>query len=673
MNITFDQICANVARLRALGCDPHSDASDLHHEEVADDALEGRVACSDMGGWSVVHAGRRDIDWSAHEGLGRFAVVGSLARRYAASADERYAGAARDYIEDWMRAHPVQAEWKLARYDHVLILARRLNVWVGRLPDFRGSRAFDEAFVQRVVASCVCQLDYLMGHLQSFGNIRYTGAEALLYGGLRLRQSPRSDAWIRQGVWTINDAFHRQILPDGAHVELNPRYNQTPGYWRVCQLQQAMPELGLALDPARFVPAFDYYLANLKPNGAHSSLHDSHGRHTGPRPKGWDGAYMRFRREAGLPLGYPPTSQNFPCAGQAFWRDSWNEDAVYVTFDACRYGGPHTHLSRNSVQVHAYGRTLLADVGSLAYGYGQDFTYHGKSTRAHNTINFNGWNQSYSPAEARFASTQGYDLAAGYYTGGYWPGRCDWGFKEGYGPGIWGSHHRTLLWVRGRFLLALDRVCHGDAGSKRFPVDKMPSLESNWQFSQGRVILDPERLTARTDHEDGNVMMLFPLCSAEGGTVRVKTALDVHAGEKDPLRGWGLDDHGELVAAPQVSFSIPKATPWTDLATVIVPFRGGNCPEVSAASHVGASGGRLDLNWGDGTCDTVYWTHQLQSALDDFGSGRTDASLLHLMSDSQGRCIKGMMVDGTMAEPYTGRLGSSPGMHAFASPQQREK
>jgi hypothetical protein len=293
-------------------------------------------------------------------------------------------------------------------------------------------------------------------------------------------------------------------------------------------------------------------------------------------------------------------------------------------------------------------------------------TYHGKSTPAHNTINFNGWNQSYSAPEARFASTQGYDLATGYYTGGYWPGRCDWGFREGHGRGLWGSHHRTLLWVRGRFLLVLERVRHGDCGSQRLPVNTMPSLESNWQFSQGQVVLDHRHLTARTDHDDGNVLMLFPLCSAEGGTVRVKTALETHAGEKDPLRGWVLADNGELAPAPQVCFSVPEATPWTDLATVIVPFRGRNCPDVSAEAHADARCGHLALNWSDGTCDNVYWTHQLEAALDDYGEGRTDASLLHLMCDSRGRCIKGVIVDGTIAEPYTGRLGSLPGMYAFA-------
>ena len=251
--------------------------------------------------------------------------------------------------------------------------------------------------------------------------------------------------------------------------------------------------------------------------------------------------------------------------GQVFLRDSWGPDATYITFDATRWGGGHCHLSRNAIQVHALGRTLLADVGTLTYEVSDPMMAHCKSTRAHNTVNLNSWNQSTSDPKTRFETADGYDMVASLYDGGYWPGRYEWHWARGCGHGIWAQHYRLMLWVHGRFVAVLDDVQHmAQAGEE-------PTLEMNWQFGPGRLEVDATARRVNTTFDDANLLLLTPL--APNGTT-----MAVLEGQTEPLSGWvaGPDGYGP---APQVRLSAPRHDPWqTDLATVLIPYAGRGKP-----------------------------------------------------------------------------------------------
>ncbi|HOF89133.1 MAG TPA: heparinase II/III family protein [Armatimonadota bacterium] len=625
--------------------------------EVADRAVAGELGFRHLG-VRYFQIGRRDIAWAgphqAHQEwpaqLNRFFHLPSLAAAYLETGDAQYADAARDYLLDWIRAHPTRADWAIAPYDNTLNLCIRAVQWTAVLPVFVASPAFDDATVEAILGSLAAQLAFLSTHLAPGSNWRIAHVDALLTCGLSLPFLPGAADWRALAVRVLNDAYHRQILPDGAHIERTPGYHgwMTEVFQRLWRIGRAMPELGLAMRAEPIARMHDYHVGMALPNGSANGLHDSNSRRTGEPDRAGLDRRAAFRREAGLPEELPPTAQFFAAAGQACLRDSWEPDAVYVTFDATTWGGAHCHLSRNAVQLAAYGRHLLLDPGTLTYEVSDPKMAGGKSTRAHNTLNLNGWNQSYAnPTGTRCHSLPGYDFIASQYEGGYWPGEYTWGWWDGHGAGLYAEHHRALLWVRDRCVIIIDhlRKDHGTA----------PLLESNWQLADGPVEVGADRAVTR--HQDANLLLLFPLL------VPAMT-LTVHEGESDPPRGW-LPGDGAYVPAPQLCLSAPRMeTLDASLLTVLIPFRGPDAPGVIAHAALDDGTGlqRLRLEWADGSADELYATPRLEIAIGQDGELDTDAALLHLQRDPAGRVTRGLVVDGTYARPFTETVKAEMGV-----------
>lgn len=636
--------------------------------EIADHALDGKLYFYDV---HLTDVGRRDIDWSAPQHkhqewpaqLNRQMILATLASVYRETGDERYAEAARDFIADWMRTHPTRPDWAMARYDSVLNLCIRVGNsqhqgWLGTLPVFQASPAFEAAFVDAMLASCAAQLDCLIDNIANSINWRIANADCLLLSGLRLAHLPGAERWRTFGLGVLNDAWHRQVLPDGAHMERNPSYhnwmaNVMANYWK---LGRVLPELGLVMETERVARMFDYSVANTRPNGSLNALHDCTGERTGSYPNDPMARRAAFRAQAGLPEALPPTAQYFPDAGQVLLRDRWTEDATYLVFDATNWGGSHCHLSRNSVQVHALGRSLLVDPGTLTYEGSDPLSAHGKSTRVHNTLSLNGWNQGETnPQITTVMHGEGFDYVTSEYEGAYWSGPYRWGFDQGRGEGVQGSHRRTLLWAHDRAIFVIDSLYREPAHQ---PEVTAPSLEMNWQLSEGgEVELGAGRVTAR--YGDANLLMLFPLAWPE-------MTLSVHAGERDPLRGW-LPVAGGFVPAPQVTLSCaPMPGQYAELITVLLPFA-GEVPRVTA--HATKTDGQrpavLTLEWADGTRDELWHSYRGLIMLGETAGYRTDGGLLYLRRDARGVVVRGCAAEATYLAPCTSTVLPVPGMITF--------
>jgi len=653
-------IAARQRLLNALGSGGHALIS--HNRETAERAVAGELQFHHLG-IRYYQIGRVNIDWSGPQQrhqeweaqLNRFFHLPSLATAYVETGEERYAEAARDYIADWIRAHPTVDGWHTASYDNTLNLSIRMLQWTLTLADFLPSPAFSPEFVTHMLDSIRVQQDFLSVHLAPAANWRIAHADSLLMTAIALPFLPEAEDWRDVSVRVLNDAFYRQILPDGAHCERTPGYHHwmTDVYARYWQLARALPELGLCMTVEPIARMYDYALATSTPNGSTTGLHDCTARFTGGYDPEIADARAAFRRTAGLPETLPSPTQCFPDAGQVFLRDQWAEDAVYLTFDATTWGGAHCHLSRNAVQVHAYGRGLLVDPGTLTYETTDPKMCAGKATRAHNTLNLNGWNQSYAdPVNTRCLNLPGYDLISSCYEGGYWPGEYNWGFWGGHGAGRYGQHFRTLLWVRDRCIVILDHFTREHGG-------EAPLLESNWQLSDGPITVDAAARRVVTQHPDANLLLRFPL-TAPGMT------LAVHEGEHDPERGW-LPGDGGYTPAPQICLSAPMTNSVVQLATVLVPFKGTQAPELRVEADDCPDNGllALHLRWGDGSTDEILATPRLSSAIDAYANLITDAALVHLHQDAAGKLVKGLVVDGTYLRPYTADVRDEMGTFTY--------
>lgn len=619
--------------------------------DQAEHVIGGDVYRAPDGQWT--HVDLAPADWDGAESgnpdmlamvMRRFHMLWPLMSGYRATGDERYAQAARRYIATFLRDEPVGPDWTPGPRDGDTQYDIRVGTWLTALGEFRASPAFDIAFMGRMIEALQGNLRYLADHVRPDRNIRILHGRTLLLSGLRLEILPGADAWRRQGLAILNDAVRRQIMPDGSHMEATPGYHQCmlKDIRELWSLSREMLDIGLMVPTERVAKMADYLLAATRPDGVVSSLHDSryapeHSGEAHPRE-----TWTAIRRKAGLPGTLPPVHAAFPDAGQAFLRDDWTAQTAYLTFDAAPRRSYHWHPCRNSITLFAHGRPLLVDPG---YPFETpQFPRYGHRTAHHNTVNFNGWNQCASPAGFRMASAGGDALVEGLYGGGYWQGD---GF--GHGEGLFGEHHRVLLWIRGRFGVILDHVHHtGGEGRK-------PDIETCWQFAGGPVTCDPAGDRAFTGHPQGNLLMVFPVTLP--GTV-----LSLHEGERDPMRGWLPVDWGrQCMPAPLLRVTAPVVDLWNgDMATLLIPYAGAQPPALAVAGSAPDAApdtrraGRVRLQAADGSADLFVWTRRLAHAIERQHGICTDASLVHLRLDPASAVTGGLLVDGTVCE-YEGR------------------
>jgi len=567
---------------------PHLQPGELTPElqAEANDAVRGTLLFRFQGAHPIV-VGTRDIDWSggqkAHQEwpaqLNRFRFLEPLAAAWRQTRDEQYALAARGYLEDWMRTHPVRTDWTLSQGDSRLNLAIRVGNsaffgWGGAIFAFAGSTHFDEEFQHTLLQSLQAQLNFLVNDLTTAGNWRIAQGDCLLTTGVRFPQCEGAAGWRKRGVEVINEAARAQFLPDGVHIERTPSYHSwmtrvLHAYWA---LSRAHPELGLQIKTDLVQCAYEYWLASTRPNGETNRLHDS--QSTLPH---WSAVepYQAFRKAAGL-SGGPLFQQYFPHAGQALMRHGEGAKADYATFDATPYSGGHGHLSINALQLDVKGKPILVDPGMLDYERTNPMMAYGKSTRAHNTVNFNGWNQApITHAKTAYAAAPGYNFVSGKYEGGYWPAEYDWNYRSGLQGGLWARHHRLVLWVHDRFLLVLDHLMYHSN------TDALPSIECNWQFERGQITVDAERDEVVTRNPDANLLL-----RVLGKPLDAK--IHCYEGETDPIRGWTASEEC-LGPAPLISVRSEGVTAQAlKFVTLLVPFEGCSTPVVSAEIVAGS-------------------------------------------------------------------------------------
>lgn len=629
------EILQNEMCLRAAWGDPIPPASaallaraEAVAQRMADGGTPGASSAAAAPGWAQGISPR---------------ALSDLASAYRATPNESFALAARGLYDFRLRRECIGRGYVPPK--DPLVIPHRLGDtecvgWFGALPEFLGSECFDDAFVAQIVAHARQNLNHLCGALHPARNIRMTQMDALLTQSLRLEFLPDAVRWRDVGLRGLNDCFFRQFNPDGSSIEATGWYHYIVANMalRFLRVKRAMPELGLQVTVDLVARAFDYTAAMIAPDGTFNRIGDcTAGVHPHVTLEDFLQHRAAVRRELGVDPAPPPCRQFYPDAGQVILRKSWERDSVYITFDATQRMGYHWHPACNALQLQVGSHRLVADPGRLRY----DPTPHRKmamSTRAHSTLTLNGWDQSESRGQMTFKEADGYTIVTGLYDGGYWPMR---GMEHG--DGVFGSHHRTLLWIEGRCLVVLDSLHHTEGAGRK------PTVESNWQLGQSRVTVDAAHNRVVSEQGDAGLLMLFAL-PAEA------LQYFVHEGESDPCLGWIADERDDPVPAPLIQAVLPEQDPWrTDLVTVLIPFRGGQTPGVTVIDQEPPDTrphGCLVLQWDDGTRDTVLWTPRLMTALGRVGTIQTDAALVYLHAGADGAEERALVYEGTYLEPF---------------------
>jgi hypothetical protein len=316
--------------------------------------------------------------------------------------------------------------------------------------------------------------------------------------------------------------------------------------------------------------------------------------------------HRAMRTSAGLPED-PPLDGIFPDTGLAFFRTGWGPADQWLAFDASTdFGGGHTHLSRLAVEFHAHGRTLLPDPGIFTYEMSDWRGPASRRTAMHTTCSVDLLNQQNGGAQfLRAGADANVGFAHGRYSGGYWPGRYAWGFREGHGPGVYGSHDRILLWFKNRFLLVLDSLV----------TDPGHVCYSHWQLDAGPCRPWADRLAVETQGAEANALVrLLPLYPEAN-----RVGLTVYEGDEHAQLGF-IGRAGSVIPAPLLSWRLDVCE--METAALIVPFT-SRAPsfEWDCQPIAGTNKRALTVRWANGSQDSICWKHRLSSRLGRFQYG----------------------------------------------------
>jgi uncharacterized heparinase superfamily protein len=529
-----------------------------HTRRVAEALMRGRhtyrgvtVAFDAEPDWR--HAPSDSVDWRWD--LNRHYWLPTLARAWRYSGDDAYADYAARLLRHWMVHNPPDVRSPVWRPFEV---ATRLNNWVWGLFLLMDCPTFVREGTGHLWQGLIAQARYLYRHLERHvvNNHLLIEAKTLAMLGLLFPEVPGAARWLQAGLDTMWIQVRRQFHPDGVHVEQATQYHAlcTGELWEMLSLLRRNGHPIPSDVLARFEAAVAFQTAIVKPDGhiplfGDSARHDLH-RRFDPRWAlvwlGKDGAPAEPPNEetrwllgtTSLPAGSgpPPTSRAFLHGGYVVMRDADR----YLVLDCGPFGdeavSSHAHADALSLEVCAFGQTLLTDSGGYSYHAAPEWRNYFRSSRAHNTVVVDDQNQSeligkrlvHNPARAKLLQWLTTPLA-------------DWAVAEHDGYTRLSSpvtHRRRILFVKPHYWLLLDSLL----GDGRHRLD--------WHFH-----LPPGACWSAAP-EDGVVR-----AAADGVGLSIAASwssglsAQVVEGQVCPPQGWVSLESGERLPAPHLVFT----------------------------------------------------------------------------------------------------------------------
>lgn len=251
------------------------------------------------------------------------------------------------------------------------------------------------AFQNRWRASIYQQLDFLSRHVEYhlLANHLLKNAKALVIGGLFFAHDQQGQRWLKLGQRLLWRELGEQVLPDGGHYERAPMYHaQTLGDWLECfallkvfgcliTTESTLAQRLQAM--AGFLEAVSYA------DGTLALFNDSaNTEETRPKPL-LETAARICNYKAGSAVA------TFPQTGYFIWQSGDGSEKLIVDAGppSVAYNTAHAHCDLLSYELRFDGKPFIVDTGVHGYG-GDPFRAYCRATLAHNTVQFDGREQS---------------------------------------------------------------------------------------------------------------------------------------------------------------------------------------------------------------------------------------------------------------------------------------
>jgi uncharacterized heparinase superfamily protein len=461
-----------------------------------------------------------DIDWNRryeshlwNYHLHYFGYAIWCARAFVERGDQRAMQACRELIKSWSEQ---------ARIGHsdgwdVYPTSLRVVNWIYAYT-LVADHDDDRVFLERWRTSIYRQLGFLNFHLEYhlLANHLLKNVKALVIGGLFFNQ----EKWLLKGKRLLWREVEEQVLEDGGHYERTPMYHaQVLADLLECysllkitnQISQPAAVESKLRAMARFLEAMSYR------DGTLALFNDSANTdETRPGP-----IIEAAQKIAGC--DETPLTPAFPRTGYYLWVSPDEKEKIIVDAGppSVDYNTAHAHCDLLSYELWLDGRPFIVDSGLHGYG-GDHFREYCRSTRAHNTVMFDGREQSEiwdTFRMARRAELIGVEVNSSHES---------WDFRGEYRPYYDSKlrHERHICRERGGEWRIEDRLVSGMADRATSFIHLHPGVRA-------RKINDAE---PGVECCAGQIKVVIQSFAAE--------RIEIIEGQESPVQGWYFPDFG---------------------------------------------------------------------------------------------------------------------------------
>ena len=553
---------------------------------------------------------KEDMEWLYC--LHRHEFLTVLGRAYWYTGDEKYTRAFKELLLDWIKKNPPpDIDWMLeipaeksraffmreANWRPIEAGIRLYTAWCPCYYHFINSPEFTPEFNIQMLLSMVDHARFLRRyytrHVNYFNvspNWGLMESNGLAHMGILFPEFKEAEDWKNTALARFEEQVRMQILPDGMHVE------RCTGYHLVCtfcilQIAELALRNGIKISRTwltNLEKMIDYVLYMLKPHGVYPMLSDgdesdvtgekaSHGLWEDINNLNMleDSNDLRYVLKAGARLfnrpdmlymatlgkdGKKPEKKSaaFPDGGFYVCRTGWDKDDKYMAINCGLIGVydqncVHGHADALSVDVSAYGKTMIIDPGR--YMYEGPYRVWFESTAAHNSVVVDGKDQSEFldgwlfktkavPTNKYWVTSENFD---------YFDGSHD-GYERLTEPV---THRRRILFAKPDYWIILDDL----AGRGKHSIDLY------WHFTEkANLTVDNKDLRMLVDYGDEVTLTVLPV-EPEG------LSIEVAQGSIDPIQGWISYDYGVKLPAPVLRYTKKTNTP-ARFTTILHPCKG---------------------------------------------------------------------------------------------------
>lgn len=624
-----------------------------------------------------------DAEWKYC--IHRHEFLTTLGRAYWFTGNEKYTRAFKELLLDWIEKNPApDMNWMLeipaeesrayfmkeGNWRPIEAGIRLYTAWCQCYYHFINSPEFTADFHIRMLLSMVDHARFLRRyytrHVNYFNvspNWGLMESNGLAHMGILYPEFKEAEDWKNTALARFEEQVRMQILPDGMHVE------RCTGYHLVCtfcilQIAELALRNGLKISRTwleNLEKMIDYILYMLKPHGVYPMLSDGDESDViGERASYglWedinnlnmleDSNDLRYVLKAGARLfnrpdmlymatlgteGKKPPKKSiaFPDGGFYVSRTGWDKDDKYMVINCGLLGVyeqncVHGHSDALSVDISAYGRTIIIDPGR--YMYEGPYRVWFESTSAHNSVVVDGQDQSEFldgwlfktkavPTNKCWLTSESFDYFDGSHNG-----------YERLSEPV--THRRRVLFVKPDYWVILDDL----TGQGQHAFDLY------WHFTENaKLSANKEDLRMFVDYGDDVSLAVLPVDTAG-------LSAEIIQGCDDPIQGWISYDYAVKLPAPVLRYTQKTNTP-ARFTTILHPFKGSRS-EVDAkwiASNV------LEITK-DGYRDLIIFSDDGKTK---YGEFEFDGQVLYADFDPNGK-LKRCFSVGASFILYDGKL-----------------